>query len=167
MRTDGKPAIVGVIAAAGIMSLCLASQARGEDVPSYLDIVRRYADAMIERGRDTYGPVHSGLILSALDRMTLRPLTTRPAAPAGVRRADRSGPAWQPLTGANPHWAYTLGQFAVKNFWGDSPLPRASLKSDHYEAMTGADTLAVALEDLWVCTAHVNGVHVPANTIDR
>ncbi len=64
-------------------------------------------------------------------------------------------------------WAYTLGQFAIKNFWGDSPLPRASLKSDHYESITGADTLAVALEELWVSTAHINGVHVPANTIDR
>ena len=64
-------------------------------------------------------------------------------------------------------WAYELGLYAIKNFWGDSPLPKASLKTDHYESITGAGTLALALEDLWVSTAHVNGVLVPSNTINR
>src|SRR4051794_40634685 len=76
--------------------------ARGNDV-TYIDIVRRYADTMIERGRDSYGPVKSGLLLSALDRTTLAPLTIRPAPPAGIRRGDRSGQPWSALTGANPH----------------------------------------------------------------
>ncbi len=65
------------------------------------------------------------------------------------------------------HWAYTLGHVAVADFWGDSPLPRASLKSDHYESITGADTLALALEELWVSARNINGVYVPANTLDR
>ncbi len=65
------------------------------------------------------------------------------------------------------HQAYRLGNLAVEYFWGDSPLPKASLKSDHYESTTGADTLAVALQDLWVTARHINGVLVPANTIDR
>jgi hypothetical protein len=68
-----------------------------------LDLVRGYADAMIEHGRDTFGPHKSGLILSALDRMTLEPLSARPAAPGGIRRGDRPGRAWSAMNGANPH----------------------------------------------------------------
>jgi hypothetical protein len=70
--------------------------------PSLLDIVRRYADTMIEYGRDIYGDQKSGLLLSALDRHTLRPLEMRPAPPGGIRREDRAGLPWQRLTGANP-----------------------------------------------------------------
>ena len=68
---------------------------------SLLDVVRRYSDTMIERGRDTYGPQKSGLLLSALDRTTLTPLAIRPAAPGGIRREDRPGEPWSPLVGAN------------------------------------------------------------------
>src|SRR5688572_19164028 len=69
---------------------------------SHLAVVQRYADTLIERGRDTYGPVKSPLILSALDRTTLAPLTIRPAPPAGIRRGDRPGQPWSAMTGANP-----------------------------------------------------------------
>jgi hypothetical protein len=69
---------------------------------NFLDVVRRYADTMIEIGRDTYGPQKSGLLLSALDRMTLKPLTVRPAPPAGIRRGDRPGRAWSAMNGSNP-----------------------------------------------------------------
>ncbi len=72
------------------------------DRHSFLDVVRRYADTMIERGRDTYGPKKSGLLLSSLDRMTLAPLTVRPSPPGGIRREDRPGRPWEALTGANP-----------------------------------------------------------------
>ena len=85
---------------------CLATGSAASDSaesPSlFLDAVRRYADVMIERGRDTYGPKKSGLLLSALDRMTLSPLTARPAPPGGIRREDRTGRPWEALTGANP-----------------------------------------------------------------
>jgi hypothetical protein len=70
--------------------------------PSLLEVVRGYADAMLEHGRDTYGPEQSGLFLSALDRKALRVLEARPAPPGGVRREDRAGLPWLPLTGANP-----------------------------------------------------------------
>jgi len=68
----------------------------------YLGYAYRYADAMLEKGRDTHGPVKTGLFLSALDRATMAPLTTRPAAPGGIRREDRVGPPWEELVGANP-----------------------------------------------------------------
>ncbi|MFV1965740.1 MAG: FG-GAP-like repeat-containing protein [Pirellulaceae bacterium] len=70
--------------------------------PLLLDVVRRYADAMIEYGRDTHGRQKTGLLLSALDRGTLKPLELRPEPPGGVRRGDRAGLPWRRLTGANP-----------------------------------------------------------------
>jgi hypothetical protein len=76
--------------------------ARPGGEPDLLAVVRRYSDAMIERGRDAYGPVKTGLFLSALDRTTLAPLAVRPAAPAGIRRGDRPGRAWSAMNGANP-----------------------------------------------------------------
>src|SRR4051794_39717311 len=69
----------------------------------FFAVVQRYADAMLEKGRDTYGPQKSGLFLSALDRMTLTPLTVRPAPPGGIRRGDRPGRPWTAMNGANPH----------------------------------------------------------------
>ncbi len=75
----------------------------GQNSTNFLEVVRRYADCMIERGRDTYGPQKSGLLLSALDRTTLAPLTVRPAPPGGIRRGDRPGRPWSAMNGANPH----------------------------------------------------------------
>lgn len=82
----------------------LASSCGGAEVPSspFLGVVYRYADAMLQQGRDTFGPQKSNLFLSALDRGALSPLTHRPPAPAGVREGDRVGVAPGPLVGANP-----------------------------------------------------------------
>src|SRR4051794_848519 len=91
------------------------------DARPLLNVVRRYADTMIDRGRDTYGPLKSGLLLSALDRTTLAPLTSRPAPPAGIRRGDRSGRPWSALTGANPHLDENLLRvlYALSQITGD------------------------------------------------
>jgi hypothetical protein len=67
----------------------------------FLQVVQRYADTMLEHGRDTYGPEKSGLFLSALDRTTLQLLKVRPAPPGGIRRGDRPGRAWSEMNGAN------------------------------------------------------------------
>jgi hypothetical protein len=82
---------------------CFPLYAAEKPARTSLDDVQRYADTMLEHGRDTYGPQPSGLFLSALDRTTLAPLATRPSAPAGIRREDRSGEPWNRLIGANPH----------------------------------------------------------------
>ena len=37
-------------------------------------------------------------------------------------------------------------------FWQDNPLPRASLKTGHYETITGADSLALALLEVHAAT---------------
>jgi hypothetical protein len=81
----------------------LAAACRGEEKPvDFLAVVRGYADAMIAHGRDTCGPQKTGLILSALDRMTMTPLAVRPSPPGGIRRGDRPGRAWSAMNGANP-----------------------------------------------------------------
>jgi len=67
----------------------------------FLPLVYRYADTLLEQGRDTYGPKKTGLFLSALDRAALAPLTNRPPAPTGVREGDRVGSKSGPLVGAN------------------------------------------------------------------
>src|SRR3954463_2098887 len=81
-----------------------AEPTRGEEPPSspFLGVVYRYADSMLQNGRDKHGPIATGLFLSALDRSNLAPLATRPAPPAGIRRGDRVGLPWKPLVGANP-----------------------------------------------------------------
>jgi len=55
----------------------------------YLDVVRRFADTMIEHGRDKYGPIHTAMFMSVLDRKTLSPPSKLPPAPGGVRQGDR------------------------------------------------------------------------------
>jgi len=68
---------------------------------TYLPFVYRYADTMLDRGRDTNGPLKSGLFYGALDRTTLAPLTQRPPAPRGVRERQRAGTEADALPGAN------------------------------------------------------------------
>jgi hypothetical protein len=70
------------------------------------------------------------------------------------------------------NWKYMerarkLGDVAVEQFWGTNALPRASLKTEHYESITGADTLALALLELHLQILHITAVRCPANTIDR
>jgi len=90
-------------AAAWAIELSVFSPARA-DSRDYLDVVRAYADAMIEHGRDAYGPAESPLFAAALDRGTLRLLEGESLERVeriarsqwGVRPNDRT------LTGANP-----------------------------------------------------------------
>jgi hypothetical protein len=63
--------------------------------------------------------------------------------------------------------ARKLGEIAAEKFWGANALPKASLKSDHYEGITGGDTLALALLELHLNILHITAVRCPLNTIDR
>jgi hypothetical protein len=121
---------------------CVASALHGfaAEVPKapvpkspYLAIVYRYADTMLEKGRDTYGPQQTGLFLSALDRTALAPLTNRPPPPAGIRESDRVGTKDGPLVGANLHHdenllrlLYLLSELSAKPKYRDAA--KASLK---------------------------------------
>ena len=63
--------------------------------------------------------------------------------------------------------ARELGTIAIELFFQDRPLPRASLKTGHYETITGADTLALALVEVHLASLHITAVMAPDNTIDR
>ena len=80
----------------------------GIPVSPFANVVYGYVNAMLEHGRDTYGPRKSGLFLSALDRKTLSPLKACPPAPAGVPSESRAGPRGGPLVGANPQMDQNL-----------------------------------------------------------
>jgi hypothetical protein len=63
--------------------------------------------------------------------------------------------------------ARKFGDIAVEKFWGTNALPKASYATDHYETITGADTLALALIELHLNVLHITAVRCPPNTIDR
>lgn len=86
------------------LSTALSAEPAKTPVPKspYIAVVYRFADTMLEHGRDTYGSAKTGLFLSALDRNTLAPLTNRPPAPKGVREDARASNKQGQLTGANP-----------------------------------------------------------------
>ena len=63
--------------------------------------------------------------------------------------------------------ARRLADESVAAFWNDSsPLPKASLYRDHYEAMTGADALLLALLAVHTTESKSN-VEVPISDVDR
>jgi hypothetical protein len=59
-----------------------------------------------------------------------------------------------------------FARMAVEMFWQDHPLPRASLRTGHYETITGADSLALALLEVHAATQGLTN-RIPSNTIDR
>src|SRR5687768_15403855 len=67
-------AIVTIILATSVLGTFAAEIPKAPIPPSpYLPIIYKFADAMLDRGRDTNGLFHS-----ALDRTTFSPLTNRP-----------------------------------------------------------------------------------------
>ena len=121
-------AVLAPRAGVGFLMAAFPFAAPAEEIPKvpvpkspFITVIYRYADAMLEHGRDMHGPQKTGLLLSALDRAALAPLTNRPTAPAGVREAERAGAKDRALTGANPQHdenllrlLYTLSELTTK-----------------------------------------------------
>jgi hypothetical protein len=63
--------------------------------------------------------------------------------------------------------ARMFADVAIERFFGTNALPRASFKSEHYESITGADTLVLALAELHMQVLHITAVRCPPNTLDR
>ena len=59
--------------------------------------------------------------------------------------------------------AERLAQLAVELYWQDNPLPRASLRTGHYEAITGADSLALSLLEIHAARKSLK-TPIPSNT---
>ena len=81
--------------------------------PDYLEIVKSYAQTLVENGRDTYGKKHSPLIAAALDRKSLKLGGARGIA--GIRNHDRC------TNGANPMHDQNLYQilYALTEITGE------------------------------------------------
>lgn len=82
IRWTSLPAALMVLALPICVSLTRAEShgAVGNGTGSrYLDVVRRAGDALLKNGRDTYGEVQSGIILSNLDPGNGRPREGRDA----------------------------------------------------------------------------------------
>jgi len=87
--------IFGILGLTLFQSGC-APDSKVEETPDFFGVVEKYADAMIENGRDVYGKEHSPLFASALNRQSLKLDGKNEIGEiTGVRKRDRS------LTGAN------------------------------------------------------------------
>src|SRR5688572_6508487 len=79
-KTTTKAALVWLCSVAAI----IAADVPAVPVPAspYLPVIYRFADAMIEHGRDAYGSEQTGLFLGSIDRaaMTNRPPWTSETA---------------------------------------------------------------------------------------
>jgi len=97
--------------------------AAAAEATDYLRVVRAYADAMIEHGRDVYGSEHSPLFAAALDRETLRLPSKQPPGVPGIREHDRA------TAGANPMHHENLYQvlYALSEVTGQ---PRYAREAD-------------------------------------
>ncbi len=69
---DGRRAPAASVLVAAWLILPGGAAAAERKAPDYLEVVRAYADALIDHGRDRYGPVRSPLFATTLDRRTLR-----------------------------------------------------------------------------------------------
>lgn len=94
----------------------------GSEPEDYLRVVRAYADALLERGRDVYGSERSPLFASALDREAMSLLTRKPSPPEGIRGEDRT------LTGSNPMHDENLYRllYVLSELTGDERYARAA-----------------------------------------
>ena len=97
------------MALGGLLLLGLVGGARANPSenpvgPTLIQVVRAYADALIERGRDRYGPRHSPLFATTLDRKRLAMFTGEQlGAVRNIARADWGiRPHDRMVTGANP-----------------------------------------------------------------
>ncbi|MHC4648576.1 MAG: hypothetical protein ACYTBJ_24230, partial [Planctomycetota bacterium] len=117
-----------IVTLGGIVWIVLFSTVAGaaetQQQPDYLKIVKSYADALLEHGRDTYGEVQSPLIASALDRKTLALVEGQLGRIEGIRNGDRS------LYGANLMHDQDLYQllYALSELVGD---PKYATEADN------------------------------------
>ena len=110
-----------------------------------------------ERARQTGRPEYVELVRAAADRAAaFQPDQSKPLTPALYARLIFLLTAAFRQEGRDAYLerACALAEEAGELFWQDAPVPRASTAVDHYEAASGADTLALAMLDLWYAVRH-------------
>ena len=118
MKSIVPPLLLSVIAfSSDLIAADLTASA------NYLEVVQRYADAIVEHGTDNYGPEHSGMLLSIMDRKNLKPFNAMPKAPSGIRNGDRVTPY-----GSNVNLDQNLYRFlyALSEITGDRKYREAA-----------------------------------------
>jgi len=133
----------GTLASEAMFCLARYEQTRS---PAYRDLIvalaDRYVDAVPDEDVDVW-PMSFAHVIST--EVAAYRLAAKPVYLDEARRFARLG---------------------VELFWQDRPLPRASLKADHYETITGCDSLALALLEVHAATHGLTN-RIPSNTIDR
>lgn len=113
---NGRGSLLGVPPAPVLRAFAASNKVpewKSSQRVDYLRLVRAYADTMIEKGRDVYGPERSPLFAAALNRENFR-IGSFPSIP-GMREYDRI------TTGANPMTDQNLYQvfYALSQITGD------------------------------------------------
>jgi hypothetical protein len=129
------------------------------------------SSAMFCLGRyeQTSNAAYRELLVSIADRyMNSRPDEGMDAWPQSFAHVISAQAAAHRLTKKEVYLeqARQFARMAVDVFWQDNPLPRASKHTGHYETITGADSLALALLQVHAAAHGVTNV-IPSNTIDR
>ena len=125
MRIKQIMLVMGFVCVTFLLVSC--RKEREEDRTDYLHIVKSYADALLTRGRDTYGKTNSPLLATTLDRKTLKLfegeeleriwyIRLKDWENWRVRNRDRM------MTGANPMHDQNLYQvlYALTKITGDA-----------------------------------------------
>ncbi len=115
---------ISLFAVAGLILFNSCGNRQSDASSEYIQVVRAYADAMIENGRDHYGEIHSPLFAVTLNRETLtlpegeflNEIQELGYGDWGIRNSDRI------LNGANPMRHQNLYQilYALTDATGDS-----------------------------------------------
>ncbi len=99
-----------------LTGLLEAADDKSREPHDYLAIVRAYADAMIEHGRDDYGEKHSPLFAEELDRRTIRISEGESLKKVAAISRDEWGirPHDRMLGGSNPQHCQNLYQILLQ-----------------------------------------------------
>jgi hypothetical protein len=123
----------------------------------------------LARFEQTSNPAYRDLLIAIADQYTgARPEGDVDAWPMSFAHAISAEIAAYRFTRKPVYLdqARTFAQMAVEIFWQDKPLPRASKHTGHYETITGADSLALALLEVHAAMHGLTN-RIPSNTIDR
>jgi hypothetical protein len=123
----------------------------------------------LARHEQTANPAYRDLLIAIADAYRgSQPEEDVDAWPQSFGHVISTEVAAHRLTGKSVYLdeARRVARLAVETYWQENPLPRASRQTGHYETITGADSLALALLELHAATHGLTN-RLPANTIDR
>ena len=119
------------------------------------DVEKRVRPQLIEVENNRYEILEQGLNEAIAEKLLEKEAKSRGVSVSDLRKTEIEAKVPPP------------SDEDVQKLFDQGPLPRASLKSQHYETITGADTLALGLVELHLHILAITAVRCPPNTIDR